>query len=429
MSSFWVVGLNAAKVGDCSMASGALSRLFLCHYDPVVYAKPLQHDRALASMRESPLASDREIARSLGISNKTVSRWRADAGIPRELPAGGLRTVEVVTRCHQAGARVTHRRLLRWLEVGLLPSWAGVRVHPGRGSETYWWPGIVEHAITVDRLLCRRRSVSAVVLALVADGREIDEKVARGAYLAHLQAMRKQGLLLSGSRASVPARDALRRRSLRGTRLWLNLIRSERGLESLSAEARRNRELELPGPTYINDVLGDQLEAANRIFRGALTGWHGRDDFLNALRDPPPPGLLDELHSRLALKTLKHVVRVADITALREAARALGSVFLRVSDHVLERAETDGFNLFGDLDQTRKRQALYRELVLDDPLTTAELAPFFLSIADGPELDSILQPLLFEVALRYPDWRAMRLTLVTWPTLAWGDWRAGVEAG
>jgi hypothetical protein len=260
------------------------------------------------------------------------------------------------------------------------------------------------------------------VLALVADGREIDEDVARGAYLAHLHAIRKLGLLLSGSRAADRAR--LRRRSLRGTRLWLNYIKTERGLESLSAEARRNRGLGLPGPTYMNDILGDQLEAAERVFHGTLAGWYGRDDFVNALRNPPATELLDELHSRLNLKTLERVVRAADIATLRDAARALGSVFLRVSDDVLERAQTDGFNLFGDLGQTRAWHALYQELLLDDPLTTAQLAPFFLSIADGSELDAILQALILEVALRYPDWPAMTLVLVTWPNLAWGDWRA-----
>jgi hypothetical protein len=392
-----------------------------------VYKKPLTREQALAFMQEQPLMSDRRIARELDVSNKTVSRWRAEHGIPRTLPAG-LRTADVVALRGEPGVPMTHRRLLRWLEVGLLPSWWGVRLYPGRGSETYWWPAIVEHCVKVDRLLRRRRSASAVVLALVADGCEVDEDVARAAYLAHLQGMRTRGLLLSGSRPSVRARTALRRRSLRATRLWVNSIRTERGFEALSAEARRNREIGLPGPTYLSDILADQLGGAERVFLGALAGWYGRDDFLNALRDPPPAELLNELHGRLNLKTLEHVVRVADISALRDAARALGSVFLRVSDHVLERAETDGFNLFGDVEHTRNWHALYHEILLGDPLTPAQLAPFFLSIADGPELDSILGSLLAEIALRYPDWQAMTLTLATWPTLAWGDWRAGTQA-
>src|SRR4051794_24585233 len=103
-------------------------------------------------MREQPLLSDREIARELCVSNKTVSRWRAEAKVPRALPPG-LPTAEVIAQATAAGTALTHRRLMRWLEVGLLPSWAGARVFPGRGSETYWWPGTVEQTIEVDRLL------------------------------------------------------------------------------------------------------------------------------------------------------------------------------------------------------------------------------------------------------------------------------------
>jgi hypothetical protein len=40
-------------------------------------------------MREFPQLSDREIARQLGVGNKTVSRWRSIEDVLRELLAYG----------------------------------------------------------------------------------------------------------------------------------------------------------------------------------------------------------------------------------------------------------------------------------------------------------------------------------------------------
>ena len=61
-------------------------------------AKPRERQRALTLMRELPWMSDREIAREIGVSNKTVSRWRADSPVPRALPDGALATEDVIAR-------------------------------------------------------------------------------------------------------------------------------------------------------------------------------------------------------------------------------------------------------------------------------------------------------------------------------------------
>src|SRR5262245_29190209 len=125
-------------------------------------------------MRESPARSDRDIARQLDVGNKTVSRWRIEADMSRSLDVPSLTTCEVIARAAEGGARLTPRRLRRWMGAGLLPEWAGARVFPGKGSVTVWWPGVVEQALEIDRLMRDGCTSRDVLLSLVASGYEID---------------------------------------------------------------------------------------------------------------------------------------------------------------------------------------------------------------------------------------------------------------
>jgi hypothetical protein len=388
-----------------------------------VNSKPVERDRALKLMRDHPLKGDREIARELGVSNKSVSRWRTAERVPRGQLPEALTTSEVIAGAAKAGAVVTSRQLLRWLKLGLLPPWAAARVFPGRGSATYWWPNAIEQVCEIDRLLRRTRSSRDATLGLIAGGYPIDEMPAQEAYVAFLKAVRDGELLVPRLGTSKRALARLRRRSLWGTRWWLDFVSSERGIQAMSYEARWAKELGLPGDLGKQSVLHDQLEGSRQIVRGRLDSWR-EDNFMNAVADPPPPELLGELHRRLAFTALRRAVMKVNVEELHATAIGLGAFLLQTSDLILERTKREeDFQLFGDLELTRRWHADYREILFADPVTPARLVPFLLSIAESEQLEPLMSTMFVEVALRYPDWRAMVLALTTWPQLSWGDWR------
>jgi hypothetical protein len=115
-----------------------------------------------------------------------------------------------------------------------------------------------------------------------------------------------------------------------------------------------------------------------------------------------------------------------DVEELHATSIGLGAFLLQATDLILERTEREeDFHLFGDLALTRRWHADYREILFADPVTPARLVPFLLSIAESEQLEPLMASMFVEVALRFPDWRAMVLALTTWPQLSWGDWRVG----
>jgi hypothetical protein len=288
---------------------------------------------------------------------------------------------------------------------------------------------VIEQAVEIDRLLRHHRIARDAVFGLVAGGYNVDDKVARRAYLSLLRAMRDSDLLVPRSGTSKRALARLRGRKLRAWRLLLDYTIADRGgINAISAYGRRVAEYEpdewVRGErVYRREVLTDQFEATRRILQGSISQWHRQDDFVNAVPTPPPRPLLDELHRRLGLWELRRVIAATDVAGLRETAVALGAAFLGVAEAQLAIAEAHGFSFFGDLELTRARHTRYRKLLFDDPVLTARFVPFFLSIADSDKLDTVLGWLLFEVALCFPDPRAMTLALTTWPHLARADWR------
>jgi hypothetical protein len=265
------------------------------------------------------------------------------------------------------------------------------------------------------------------VIGLVADGYHVDDKVARRAYRDFLRALRDRELMAPRVVAAQQAQSRLRRRSLRGWRLWLDVSVAERGLTAISAYGRRVEELGTGERVHKHQVLNDQVEAMTQVLRGDLFRWSRRDDFVNAVIEPPPRRVLDELHRRLSAAELRRVIAAADRDRLQAEAFGLGAVFLRFADEVLARAEVEGWSLYGDLEQTRRWHSVYREILFDNPVITARFVPFVISLTASDALEPALVSILIALAATFPDWRAMTLALYTWPVLAWGDWRSGAD--
>ena len=388
-----------------------------------MYTKPRERRRALALMRKNPVMSDREIARKIGgVSNKTVSRWRTAEAVPRDLLPGAIKTEEVIATAATVGVQLTPRKLLRWHKLGLLPPWSAFRLYPGRGSATYWAPLVIEQAVEIDRLLRRHRTARDAVVGLVASGYEVDDTTARRAHRDFVRAVRDRDVLVPRVGTSKRALARLRRRSLRGSRLWLDLTIAERGILGISESARRTQLAEAPDRISRRDVLNDQIGATVRVLRGDLFRWAGRQDFVNAV-DEPPRQVLDELHRRLTSQELRRVIGETDRAGLQDVATTVGAGLLQFADEVLRRAEAEGSSMFGDLEQTRLWHSLYREIVLADPVIPARFSPFFLTIVESEVLEPALGSIFVAVAMRFPDWRAMTLALYTWPQSAWDDWR------
>ena len=385
-------------------------------------AKAADREQALALMREFPQLSDREIARQLGVGNKTVSRWRASEDVSRELTVEYLTTSQLLEQLRERDLSLSERRLRRWMDEGVIGSVAYTRRYPGAGSTTIWYPGVVEQVVEADRLMRRYGNSRDVILGLLAYGYAIDEDVAQRAYAEFLIEIRDGDLLvppLSGEEGD----DALlRRRSLWPWKWALEGVVLQHGdVAALSAAARANRDIDLPDDTRPSHVLYDQLEATRLIFRGEVDDWWKRDDFLNALADPPPREQLEELHRRLSFESVSNAVRVADLNELAGTAFGMHILLGRTADLAFERQQREPD---WRVEFTPKWHELYLEILNDDPLIPARLVPFFLAVQPSEQLQPMIGAWIAEAALLFPFWRAMLAVLFTWPQLASAGWRA-----
>lgn len=141
-------------------------------------------------MRELPALSDREIARELGVGNKTVSRWRQEANLERRPNEDGLTSDDLCALLSEQGLQMGVGRLRAWRVAGLLvPSrrhWSGQR-------STFIWPRrSVEQGLEAERLLRRYRSSRAAVVGLFALGFDVNERRLRAAFARHLDARSTQ---------------------------------------------------------------------------------------------------------------------------------------------------------------------------------------------------------------------------------------------
>jgi hypothetical protein len=144
-----------------------------------VNARPEQREQAIALMREHPHLSDREIARQIGVGNKTVSRWRS--ATTRELePVDAVASKDLCALISEHGVRMTERRLRRWRQAGYL-----VPLHRtwiGKESTYIWSRDAVEQGIEIDRLLHRYGNGEQALVGLFSRGYGVDGEKLMEAY-------------------------------------------------------------------------------------------------------------------------------------------------------------------------------------------------------------------------------------------------------
>jgi len=139
--------------------------------------------QALALMRAPDALSDREIARRLGLSNKTVSRWRAADGIqhPDADPEPAEWLEGPALRDALARAGVSDQQFRRWRRAGLLP--APRRRWQHRGSRALYPPSLIEQAQDARELVRRHHSLDTAALGLFGLGWPVSEERLRSAHL------------------------------------------------------------------------------------------------------------------------------------------------------------------------------------------------------------------------------------------------------
>lgn len=293
-------------------------------------AKPEQRGRAAALLDASPWLSDREIARRVGLGNKTVSRLRAERGIPRGTAtarlsaAGGLPAVELAV----AGG-ASERKLRRWHEAGLLA--APARYWIGKRRVPLYSPRDVERVQAVSELMASYHSVDRVALGLLALGYTPSEDRLRGAYDRLLA--RQQDSLTPLHSALTAMREAgtgdPRTRQLDGAVAWVEALIRSPGL----AWARNRAILHESEDQPLPDATWEYLENATNIHvRGTLGSDEAAERLLNAFAARMPAGagmnekpiaeqvaMWNALQRASKISTLRHVAANAPLGELTRA--------------------------------------------------------------------------------------------------------------
>jgi hypothetical protein len=144
-----------------------------------VNAKPELRQQALTLMCEHPHLSDREIARQIGVGNKTISRWRSTISGEQERD-DVLASKDLCALLAEHGIRMTERRLRSWRQAGYL-----VPLHRkwvGRDSTYVWAREAVEQGFEVDSLLRRYGSGDRALIGLFSRGYVVDGDKLKAAY-------------------------------------------------------------------------------------------------------------------------------------------------------------------------------------------------------------------------------------------------------
>ena len=143
-------------------------------------AKPERRREALQLLKAAPWLSDREVARRVGLGNKTVSRLRGETGIARRVATAGLRAQELA-----AAAGVSERQLRRWRAHGLLPQPTCCSV--GKRGISVYPPRSAELTRAISELMTTYHDVDRVALGLLALGWSPSEETLRHAYLRFVE--------------------------------------------------------------------------------------------------------------------------------------------------------------------------------------------------------------------------------------------------
>ncbi len=282
-------------------------------------AKPEQSAQAAALLESSPWLSDREIARRVGLGNKTVSRLRAEKGIARDLDAGstpaGLPAVELAV----AGG-ASERKLRRWHADGLLAEPG--RYWVGKRRVSLYAPRDVERVRAVGELMARYHSVDRAALGLLALGYTPREERLRGAFDRFLA--RQEEWFTPMDAIFNVLREAKqgdpRTPDLDKAVAWVEgLIKTPR-LEW----ARRVASIHESDDSPLPDATWEYLENVSRIFaRGSLGSDEAVEGLIAAFRATMPPesaALLDRKPIAEQVAVLKALQRATKVSTLRDVA-------------------------------------------------------------------------------------------------------------
>jgi hypothetical protein len=310
-----------------------------------VNAKPEQRAQAAALLEECPWLSDREVARRVGLGNKTVSRLRAERGIARSITApdpdgrdaaerraaDDLPAVELAV----AGG-VSERKLRRWNADGLLAEPG--RYWVGKRRVTLYAPREVERVQAVGELMARYHSVDRVALGLLAFGYTPSEERLRGAYDRFLA--RQQEWFTPLDAILTVLREAKhgdpRTPDLDKAVAWVEgLIKSPRFKWARGvASIHESEDVPLPDATW------EYLENVSGIFaRGSLGSDEAVEGVLASLAARMPPESAALLNAKPVaeqvgvLKALQRATRVS--TLRRVAAEASLDELTRACDEVV----------------------------------------------------------------------------------------------
>jgi hypothetical protein len=283
----------------------------------IVNTKPEHRHHALLLLQTEPWLSDREIARRVGLGNKTVSRLRRQEGIEREVGSGALRAAELAL-----AAGVSLRQLRRWHENGLLPE--PMRFWIGKRALLLYPPNSVQLVVTVKELMSRYRNVDRVALGLLAFGWPVSEPTVRTAYRHFLERQEQSFIPL----ASIF--EALRT-AKQGDPLTSVLDQAVAWIESTIRShrlnwARRAAHIHTTDEISVTDATWEYLENVVKIM---VSGDLGSDDAVRdllaafPLQSSMPTGeqvrVTKAAHNAIRLSSLSHIAAEAPIEEITQA--------------------------------------------------------------------------------------------------------------
>jgi hypothetical protein len=322
-------------------------------------------------LQTEPWLSDREIARRVGLGNKTVSRLRHQAGIERHVEPGVLSAEQLAL-----AAGVSTRQLRRWREHGLLPE-----PMP---------PNSVELVVTVKDLMGRYRNVDRVALALLALGWPVvSEPRVRTAYLRFLE-RQEQSLRPLASIFDAPADAAwgnaavaLLTNLMRTSRSFQWARRAARGLQVFGESAAQSGQASTKGKA--SDATWDYVENVTKIMVG---GDLGSDEAVSELLTTLPiqssiptseqVRMTKAIHKAISLASLRQIATEAPI---EEITRACDEVVSVVVGYLVM---MDAAPYIGD-DEPAWEPPVLCEILNIDPSALASLGLLVASFKRDPE--------------------------------------------
>lgn len=371
-------------------------------------AKPEQRAQAAALLEESPWLSDREVARQVGLGNKTVSRLRAELGIARGVAADGTAGVGAETTPGEedleteeslpavelvVAAGASERKLRRWQTEGLLPE--PTRYWVGKRRIAMYAPRDVERVRAVAELMNRYHDVDRVALGLLALGFTPREDRLREAYDRFLVRQQESftpldaifNVLRKAKRGASPELDA--------AVAWLETLVNSPRMEWARRVASVHESEDVPLP----DATLEYLENVSKIFvRGSLGSDEAVEGLLTAFAArmeslmPGSSRLPSALPMSEQVRMLKAMQRATKVSTLRRlAAEAPLSEITRACDELVTVVVgylvlIDSAPYIGDGEPAWAPPPVLCEILNIDPSALASLGLLVASFKRDPEV-------------------------------------------